>query len=219
MNRDEGASWRGLGRVEKVALVLIVAWALLFFAGIGQRYQTMLGLAALFMGIVMIVKIGRMALRNLIWRLRDRLIVAYVFIAVVPIVLLLALILATSYALVGQMAVYLVNAELANRARTLSIRAEALTRAPARDPQVAMTRALTGLQRAFPSFQILATGEQHFVFFDQRTHAMRLAWYTDEYVRTPDGWRIRRRSSTFLRKHGGVDSGVQHDPLAEEQGR
>ena len=79
MNRDEGVSWRGLGRVEKVALVLIVAWALLFFAGIGQRYQTMLGLAALFMGIVMIVKIGRMALRNLIWRLRDRLIVAYVF--------------------------------------------------------------------------------------------------------------------------------------------
>ena len=38
---------------------------------------------------------------------------------------------------------------------------------------------------------------------------------SDEYVRTPDGWRIRRRSTTFLRKHGGVDSGRQHDPLAE----
>ncbi len=60
-----------------------------------------------------------------------------------------------------------------------------------------------------------ATGVQHFVFIDQKTHAMRLAWYKDEYVRTPEGWRIRRRSTTFLRKHGGVDSGVQHDPLAE----
>ena len=59
-----------------------------------------------------------------------------------------------------------------------------------------------------------ATGMQHFIFIDQKTHAMRLAWYRDEYVRTPDGWRIRRRSTTFLRKHGGVDSGRQHDPLA-----
>jgi sigma-B regulation protein RsbU (phosphoserine phosphatase) len=164
MNRDDGVSWRGLGRVEKVSLVLVVVWALVFFSGIGQRYQTMLGLAAVFMGIVMIIKIGRMALRNLIWRLRDRLIVAYVFIAVVPIVLLLALILVTSYALVGQMAVYLVNLALDNRARTLSIRAESLTRAPARDPQVAMTRALSGLQRSFPTFQILATGEQQFTY-------------------------------------------------------
>ena len=39
-----------------------------------------------------------------------------------------------------------------------------------------------------------ATGVQHFVFVDQQTHAMRLGWYNDEYVPTPDGWRIRRRS-------------------------
>ena len=59
-----------------------------------------------------------------------------------------------------------------------------------------------------------ATGIQHFVFIDQQTHAMRLAWYRDEYVRTAGGWRIRRRATTFLRKHGGFDSGRQHDPLA-----
>src|SRR4051812_41074002 len=59
-----------------------------------------------------------------------------------------------------------------------------------------------------------ATGKQHFVFIDQQTHAMRLGWYNDEYVRTPDGWRIRRRATTFMRKHGGFDSGHQHDPLA-----
>lgn len=59
-----------------------------------------------------------------------------------------------------------------------------------------------------------ATGVQHYIFIDQQTHAMRLAWYRDEYVRTPGGWRIRRRATTFLRKHGGFDSGRQHDPLA-----
>ena len=60
-----------------------------------------------------------------------------------------------------------------------------------------------------------ATGQQHFLFIDQQTHAMRLGWYNDEYRRTPDVWRIHRRSTTFMRKHGGVDSGRQHDPLAE----
>jgi hypothetical protein len=60
-----------------------------------------------------------------------------------------------------------------------------------------------------------ATGMQHFVFVDQQTHAMRLGWYRDEYRRTADGWRIRRRATTFLRRHGGFDSGRQHDPLGD----
>ena len=60
-----------------------------------------------------------------------------------------------------------------------------------------------------------ASGTQHFIFIDQKTHAMRLGWYRDEYLRTANGWRIRRRSTTFMRKHGGFDSGRQHDPLAE----
>src|SRR5437588_2039100 len=62
-----------------------------------------------------------------------------------------------------------------------------------------------------------ATGKQHFIFVDQQTHAMRLGWYNDEYVRTPDGWRIHRRSTTFMRKSGAFDSGIQHDPLAEAE--
>ena len=38
-----------------------------------------------------------------------------------------------------------------------------------------------------------ARGVQHFVFFDQQTHAMRLGWYNDEYRRTADGWRFTHR--------------------------
>ena len=60
-----------------------------------------------------------------------------------------------------------------------------------------------------------ATGKQHFLFIDQQTHNMRLGWYNDEYRRTRDGWRIQKRSTTFMRKHGGFDSGRAHDPLGE----
>lgn len=58
-----------------------------------------------------------------------------------------------------------------------------------------------------------ATGEQHYVFINQQTHDMRLAWYSDEYRRTDGGWRFVSRSTTFLRRHGGSDSGNQHDPV------
>lgn len=60
------------------------------------------------------------------------------------------------------------------------------------------------------------TGSQHYVFIDQRTHDMRLAWYDDTYVRTDAGWRFGRRTTTFLRRHGGMDHGKEHDPVRPE---
>ena len=36
---------------------------------------------------------------------------------------------------------------------------------------------------------------------------MRIGYYSDTYVRTDDGWRLRTRSMTFLRKSGAQDSG------------
>lgn len=55
-------------------------------------------------------------------------------------------------------------------------------------------------------------GEQPLCFVDQTNHAMRIGWYTDTYQRTSDGWRLRTRSMTFLRKSGARDSGRAHDP-------
>ena len=56
------------------------------------------------------------------------------------------------------------------------------------------------------------TGEQTLCFVDQTNHAMRIGWYTDTYRRTGDGWRLRTRKMTFLRKSGARDSGREHDP-------
>jgi len=56
------------------------------------------------------------------------------------------------------------------------------------------------------------TGEQPLCFVDQTNHDMRIGWYTDTYLRTEDGWRIRTRSMTFLRRSGARDAGRPHDP-------
>lgn len=57
-----------------------------------------------------------------------------------------------------------------------------------------------------------ATGEQPLCFVDQTDHEMRIGWYTDTYLRTERGWRLRTRSMTFLRKSGARNSGRAHDP-------
>jgi hypothetical protein len=56
------------------------------------------------------------------------------------------------------------------------------------------------------------TGEVPLLFVDQTNHHMRMGWYSDTYVRTENGWRLRTRKMTFLRRHGGADSGKPHDP-------
>jgi hypothetical protein len=60
------------------------------------------------------------------------------------------------------------------------------------------------------------TGGQTLLFIDQTNHDMRMGWYSDTYVRTPAGWRLRSRSMTFLRRTGSADAGKAHDPLRPE---
>lgn len=60
------------------------------------------------------------------------------------------------------------------------------------------------------------TGQQPLLFVDQAGHDMRMGWYTDSCIRTGQGWRLKTRSMTFLRRSGGRDSGRPHDPLCPE---
>jgi hypothetical protein len=56
------------------------------------------------------------------------------------------------------------------------------------------------------------TGQQPLCFVEQKTHDMRIGYYSDTYHRTRDGWRLHTRSMTFLRKCGDRDAGRAHDP-------
>ncbi|MFF8026782.1 nuclear transport factor 2 family protein [Streptomyces sp. NPDC007896] len=55
-----------------------------------------------------------------------------------------------------------------------------------------------------------ATGTQPLCFIDHATHAMRIGYYNDTYLRTADGWRLRTRAMTFIRRSGAHDSGRPH---------
>ncbi|MET8976515.1 nuclear transport factor 2 family protein [Streptomyces sp. NPDC004539] len=55
-----------------------------------------------------------------------------------------------------------------------------------------------------------ATGTQPLCFVEHSEHEMRIGYYNDTYVRTPEGWRLRTRSMTFIRRSGSHDSGRPH---------
>ena len=53
-----------------------------------------------------------------------------------------------------------------------------------------------------------ATGTQPLCFIEHSKHDMRIGYYSDTYVRTDDGWRLKTRAMTFIRRSG------DHDPAA-----
>jgi sigma-B regulation protein RsbU (phosphoserine phosphatase) len=162
MKTDGGEFRLMLGGTEKAFLALGLLFAVLYFSGTAPGLLIWVALAAFFFGLVCLFRMIRRATRSIIWRLRNRLIVAYLFIAVVPVVLMLALLLGTSYAVVGQTAAYLAYTALNNRMRLLSLPAVAMSRGPARDPQTALVRYEETLQGIFPGYEILSTGENSF---------------------------------------------------------
>ncbi|NTY63861.1 nuclear transport factor 2 family protein [Mycolicibacterium sphagni] len=56
----------------------------------------------------------------------------------------------------------------------------------------------------------IATGTQPLCFIEHSAHDMRIGYYKDNYVRTADGWRLKTRAMTFIRRSGVHDSGRPH---------
>jgi hypothetical protein len=55
-----------------------------------------------------------------------------------------------------------------------------------------------------------ATGTQPLCFIEHSKHDMRIGYYRDTYVRTAQGWRLKTRAMTFIRRSGDHDHGRPH---------
>src|SRR5947207_14483252 len=108
-----------LGRAGIVFAILFVSYLTLNWFAPQTLASPALLIAAAAAGLWLLVRVTRRVLRAAVWRLRNRLLVTYVFIAVVPIVLILSLATLGAYSLVNQLAVYLVTSELERRIEAL----------------------------------------------------------------------------------------------------
>lgn len=153
-------------------------------------------LAAVVAGVYYTWRLIRLARRRLLWKLTRRLIVAYLFIAFVPIILILVLVGLGAIILNGQFAAYLVNARLQNHFDELKqlnrVVAHEATHINARSPE-ALFDALEGFYvqdmrayaSSYPQLEItLRDGEQAraFKLTGERVSmpASRPAWLSSE---------------------------------------
>jgi phosphoserine phosphatase RsbU/P len=91
----------------------------LFAASWGNHLGGWVEFLAFLAAVLFCILAFRFLKRRLLWRLRNRLIVTYVFIGVIPAVLLVAMALITLYGLAGQFAVFVVTSEINSQLRSL----------------------------------------------------------------------------------------------------
>src|SRR5687768_12594903 len=96
-----------IGRVERVFAVLLVLYTIASYFGMPGLLAFKLVVAAV--GLWAAMRIARSAVRQMLWRLRNRLTVAYFFIAVVPILLMTVLIGLGTILVGGQLSIYLIT--------------------------------------------------------------------------------------------------------------
>jgi hypothetical protein len=68
----------------------------------------------------------------------------------------------------------------------------------------------TALVDLDPSSPDTASGTQPLCFIEHSKHDMRIGYYRDTYVRTDEGWRLKTRAMTFIRRSGDHDHGRPH---------
>ncbi len=114
-----------------------------------------------FFAILFLLVLGlRWVRRRLMWRLRNRLIVTYIFIGVIPVVLLLAMALLASFMFAGQFAIFLATSDVESELRAVqssnsgmaSALAARLRRGEAATPESLQSFAIS--ERVFPGRQV-----------------------------------------------------------------
>ena len=116
------------GRMARLACYLAALASLLFAlrktlglfsASWGEHLGGWVTSLAFFSGLLFFILGFRWVRRRILWRLRNRLIVTYMFIGVIPAVLLVTMGLITLYGLGGQFAVFVVTSEIHTQLRSL----------------------------------------------------------------------------------------------------
>jgi len=144
-----------LSRLDK-AFVGLLALALAGKYGFpGSGWSALVVFLAFAFGVAAAFRWLLIGFTKAIWRLRYRLLAAYVFIGIVPILLMLVMAGVAAYILSGQMAAYLVSTEIERRAGALDGPARGIASAP---PAQRMDRArwlAPYFSDRFPGFQML----------------------------------------------------------------
>ena len=116
------------GKIEKTFAVSLLLYVVTSLALPNGAISQILFFVCVVLGTWLGFRITRTVTRKAIWRLRNRLLVTYLFIGVVPVLLIFALALLGAYALASQIAVYLATSEIDRKVAAMQTATETLAR-------------------------------------------------------------------------------------------
>ena len=172
-------------------LLCAIALLITYVAGVNVAITLPLGLLTTALGFVAVFRMARRLTKQAIWRLRNRLIAAYLLIAVVPVVLITAFLGLAGYAVIEQTSIFLVNRELDHRIASLLRQAEATAHYPNHDPENAINRFRFTMRNVFPDAALLVSGREQLRYPAN-----------SELTHPPKGWANLQRSSGLVIKDG-----------------
>ena len=112
--------WRRLSRIDLFALALFVAGAVCFILGLSNGLASFLKFLSVIAATYILFRLVGWWRTRLLWSLRNRLIVAYLFIAVVPVLLLVTLAIVSGLLLYTQLGGYLLYEDMHQRIQMIS---------------------------------------------------------------------------------------------------
>ena len=147
--------WKQLGKLGKTFSVLLVVYFALLLLAPANGFTTVLQVATVIVGLWILLRLARAGLRQAIWRLRNRLIVTYVLIAVVPILLIVALAGLGGYMLASQVAVYIARNELDRTVASMHAATDVLRRADPKSWQSELASTGEIYAQSYPRINLL----------------------------------------------------------------
>lgn len=155
----EQEGWRGwrkhVGWAEGVFAVLLAVALTGLPARLGNAAWLVVWVATAGLGSFVILRAAVRQVRKQIWWLRKRLLVAYLFVALVPIVLLAILIEMGALAVASQVSGYLLQTEIDRRIEVLRQSAEALAHVPEEMRADALRRAGMFYRERYPGARVV----------------------------------------------------------------
>ncbi len=154
--------FRNLSTFEKALMGLIVVWIGFGIIGtvIGVQLPDYIDAVAVVAVLILVFTNARRFLGVVLWRLRNRLIATYIFIGIVPIVLIVSMLGIVMYMLAGQGVAYLITTELERRSdvtrnSALTIASGVAFGSATESPEAIGGRVLDDLRARFPTLNAL----------------------------------------------------------------
>jgi len=126
LRRQCEAAWTQMGRLARltaylagVDAVLFLLWRASLLGRGGSGLAGWVRFLSFVVGLLLAFLAARWLRRKLMWRLRNRLIVTYIFIGVIPVVLLAAIALIGAYLFAWQFATYIATSDIRTEVSTL----------------------------------------------------------------------------------------------------